>query len=170
MPESSPPPEKEGHAPKSSASKTKVAIMNFAEAEELEECQSTTPAPILFKAECVCPDTVRQDLERRRKVEAKHDRLREINHAQLSEKERQAKIYAFMYVSRPSFFLPKLTPSSRNAKPSDSDVEDDSDDEDPANWFQDSDDEADKHGANFEPMDDRRNEYTQHAISIAPDA
>lgn len=68
------------------------------------------------------------DLERKQRVlEKKQQRAQAMERGGLSERERAARILAFM-----------------NYKPTDSDLEDDSEDEDPASWFEDDQDDGRK--------------------------
>jgi hypothetical protein len=67
----------------------------------------------------------------------------------LSRQEREARIWAFMYVaSLPTFPPARCSRACRNHKPSESDAEDDDDDDDddddPAGWFEDDQDDGRK--------------------------
>ena len=90
-----------------------------------------------------------QDLERQQRLEEKRKRTGMLLKGEiLTKEEREARIWAFMCVSRglEHYNIPHadLTQLTRNHKPSDSDLEDDSDedDDDPSTWFEDDQDDG----------------------------
>lgn len=88
-----------------------------------------------------------QDMERQQRMIERRKRLgMPIRGEVLSREEREARIWAFMFVSFPYSHKAMRLIAFRNHKPSESDMEDDDDDEDddPASWFEDDQDDGRK--------------------------